>query len=205
MMGMGWVRWGMAGFIILAPGCQGRSSRHAEPPRAELRAPESASTASPTPATPRASAEDAKTVSPGASAPEQPPLVAPRAPPPAHAVEPGGRVMIGTAAVQARDDEPWFEGAARAAMAAQPTPRSTAEVVIASSEVRGRVARSGRHALRVHDREGITYELAWDAHSRVLDQGRPVHRQRLARGMSVHARFVLVGDRAIARDVQVQR
>ncbi|WP_233576781.1 hypothetical protein [Citreicoccus inhibens] len=165
-----------------------------------MSAPGSPGTASPTP---RASAEDAKPVAPGASAPEQPPLIAPRTPPPA--VASGGRVMIGTAAVQARDDEPWFEGAARAALAAQPTPGSTAEVVIASSEVRGRVTRSGHHALRVHDREGITYELAWDARSRVLDQGRPVHRQRLARGMSVRARFVLVGDRAIARDIQVER
>jgi hypothetical protein len=118
------------------------------------------------------------------------------------------RVMIGYEAVQARDDEAWHLGAARAAQEA--TPRSTEsgsldEVVIASSTVNGRVTRVGRNTLTVRDREGGVYELELDRRSRGVRQGRRVPLRELEEGTPVRANFVLMGGRTVARDVQIRR
>ncbi|WP_223756186.1 hypothetical protein [Myxococcus sp. RHSTA-1-4] len=120
------------------------------------------------------------------------------------------RVMIGSEAVQARDDEAWHLGAARAAREAA-TGGSGApgdsldKVVIASSSVSGRVTRVGRNVLTVRDREGGLYELRLDRHSRGLRQGRQVSLRRIEEGTPVRAQFVLMGGRTVARDVQIRR
>lgn len=122
----------------------------------------------------------------------------------------GGRVMIGYEAVQARDDEAWHLGAARAAQDAATGGSGTAgssleEVVIASSTVSGRVTRVGKDAITVRDREGGVYELKLDGRSRGLRQGRKVSLRGLQEGTPVRAQFVLMGGRTVARDVQIRR
>ncbi|WP_255442914.1 hypothetical protein [Corallococcus sp. Z5C101001] len=136
---------------------------------------------------------------------------APRAP---DARQPGtqapseGRVMIGAQAVQARDDEAWYEGAAKAAQAAvtdTSANRPLEQVIIASSAVSGRVTHVGRDSLHVRDGEGTVYELQLDPRSRGLHQGQRVSLQELQEGTPVRAQFVLMGGRTVARDVQVRR
>ncbi|MFP2929828.1 hypothetical protein ACLESO_32475, partial [Pyxidicoccus sp. 3LG] len=111
-------------------------------------------------------------------------------------------------AVQARDDEAWHLGAARAAQEATPDSASAGsldEVVIASSSVSGRVTRVGKNAITVRDREGGVYELQLDRNSRGLRQGRKVSLRGLEEGTPVRARFVLMGGRTVARDVQIRQ
>ncbi|WP_233601256.1 hypothetical protein [Corallococcus sp. AB038B] len=119
-----------------------------------------------------------------------------------------GRVMIGAQAVQANDDESWYEGAAKAAQAAvtdTSANRPLEQVVIASSTVSGRVTRVGRDTLHVRDGEGTVYELQLDQRSRGLRQGQRVPLKELEEGTPVRAQFVLMGGRTVARDVQVRR
>lgn len=122
----------------------------------------------------------------------------------------GGRVMIGSEAVQASDDEAWHLGAARAAKDAATGGSGNAgasleDVVIASSSVSGRVTRVGKNAITVRDQEGGVYELQLDRRSRGLRQGRKVSLRGLEEGTPVRARFVLMGGRTVARDVQIRR
>ncbi|NNB88135.1 hypothetical protein HPC50_38000 [Corallococcus exiguus] len=119
-----------------------------------------------------------------------------------------GRVMIGAQAVQANDDESWYEGAAKAAQAAvtdTSANRPLEQVVIASSTVSGRVTRVGRDTLHVRDGEGTVYELQLDQRSRGLRQGQRVPLKEIQEGTPVRAQFVLMGGRTVARDVQVRR
>ncbi|RKG82553.1 hypothetical protein D7W82_26435 [Corallococcus sp. CA049B] len=119
-----------------------------------------------------------------------------------------GRVMIGAQAVQASDDEAWYEGAAKAAQAAvtdTSANRPLEQVIIASSTVSGRVTRVGRNTLHVRDGEGTVYELQLDQRSRGLRQGQRVPLKELQEGTPVRAQFVLMGGRTVARDVQVRR
>ncbi|MFY2562658.1 hypothetical protein ACN469_34010 [Corallococcus terminator] len=119
-----------------------------------------------------------------------------------------GRVMIGTEAVQASDDEDWFKGAARAAQAALPentSDRSLEDVVIASSAVSGRVTRVGKDTITVRDSEGSDYVLTLDDRSQGVRQGRRVSLRQLQEGTPVRARFVLMGGRSVARDVRIRR
>ena len=119
-----------------------------------------------------------------------------------------GRVMIGAQAVQANDDEAWYEGAAKAAQAAvtdNTADRPLEQVVIASSTVSGKVTRVGRDTLHVRDAEGTVYELQLDPRSRGLRQGQRVPLQELREGTPVRAGFDLIGGRTVARDVQVRR
>ncbi|NOK18580.1 hypothetical protein HMI50_16310 [Corallococcus carmarthensis] len=119
-----------------------------------------------------------------------------------------GRVMIGAQAVQASDDEAWYEGAAKAAQAAvtdNASNRPLEQVIIASSTVNGRVTRVGKDTLHVRDGEGTVYELQLDQRSRGLRQGQRVPLKELEEGTPVRAQFVLMGGRTVARDVQVRR
>ncbi|RKH49132.1 hypothetical protein D7V93_32340 [Corallococcus llansteffanensis] len=121
-----------------------------------------------------------------------------------------GRVMIGAQAVQADEDEAWYEGAAKAAQAAvtdNTADRPLEQVVIASSTVSGTVTRVGRGSLHVRDSEGSVYELQLDPRSRGLRQGQrvPIQELELREGTPVSARFDLIGGRTVARDVQVRR
>ncbi|MCP3058901.1 hypothetical protein LXT21_08965 [Myxococcus sp. K38C18041901] len=119
-----------------------------------------------------------------------------------------GRIMIGTEAVQASEDEDWFKGAARAAQAALPentSNHSLENVVIASSAVSGRVKRVGRDTITVRDREGNDYVLTLDERSQGMRQGRRVSLRQLQEGTPVRAGFVLMGGRSIARDVRIRR
>ncbi|WP_223641902.1 hypothetical protein [Corallococcus sp. EGB] len=119
-----------------------------------------------------------------------------------------GRVMIGAQAVQASDDEAWYEGAAKAAQAAvtdTSANRPLEQVIIASSTVSGRVTSVGRNTLHVRDGEGTVYELQLDQRSRGLRQGQRVPLKELQEGTPVRAQFVLMGGRTVARDVQVRR
>ncbi|NTX06416.1 hypothetical protein [Myxococcus sp. CA040A] len=119
-----------------------------------------------------------------------------------------GRVMIGTEAVQASDDEDWFKGAARAAQAALPentSNRALEDVVIASSAVSGRVTRVGRDTITVRDSDGSDYVLTLDERSQGVRQGRRVSLRQLQAGTPVRARFVLMGGRSVARDVRIRR
>ncbi|MBN9688522.1 hypothetical protein JYJ93_39355 [Corallococcus sp. NCSPR001] len=119
-----------------------------------------------------------------------------------------GRVMIGAQAVQASDDESWYEGAAKAAQAAvtdTSANRPLEQVIIASSTVSGRVTRVGRNTLHVRDGEGTVYELQLDQRSRGLRQGQRVPLKEIQEGTPVRAQFVLMGGRTVARDVQVRR
>ncbi|MCY1017189.1 hypothetical protein [Pyxidicoccus sp. MSG2] len=122
----------------------------------------------------------------------------------------GGRVMIGSEAVQASDDEAWHLGAARAAKDAATGGSGNAgasleDVVIASSSVSGRVTRVGNDVITVRDQEGGVYELQLDRRSRGLRQGRKVSLRGLEEGTPVRAQFVLMGGRTVARDVQIRR
>ncbi|MFY1828907.1 hypothetical protein ACN47A_23510 [Myxococcus fulvus] len=119
-----------------------------------------------------------------------------------------GRIMIGTEAVQASEDEDWFKGAARAAQAALPedtSNHSLEDVVIASSAVSGRVKRVGRDTITVRDREGNDYVLTLDERSQGMRQGRRVSLRQLQEGTPVRAGFVLMGGRSVARDVRIRR
>ncbi|MHA7627819.1 hypothetical protein [Corallococcus sp. M7] len=119
-----------------------------------------------------------------------------------------GRVMIGAQAVQASEDESWYEGAAKAAQAAvtdTSANRPLEQVIIASSTVSGRVTRVGRNTLHVRDGEGTVYELQLDQRSRGLRQGQRVPLKEIQEGTPVRAQFVLMGGRTVARDVQVRR
>ncbi|NTX09671.1 hypothetical protein HUA76_02635 [Myxococcus sp. CA056] len=119
-----------------------------------------------------------------------------------------GRVMIGTEAVQASDDEDWFKGAARAAQAALPentSNRALEDVVIASSAVSGRVTRVSRDTITVRDSDGSDYVLTLDERSQGVRQGRRVSLRQLQAGTPVRARFVLMGGRSVARDVRIRR
>ncbi|RKH62982.1 hypothetical protein D7W81_21180 [Corallococcus aberystwythensis] len=119
-----------------------------------------------------------------------------------------GRVMIGAQAVQANNDEAWYEGAAKAAQAAvtdTSANRPLEQVIIASSTVNGRVTRVGRDTLHVRDGEGTVYELQLDQRSRGLRQGQRVPLKELQEGTPVRAQFVLMGGRTVARDVQVRK
>ncbi|GEN05765.1 hypothetical protein MFU01_08020 [Myxococcus fulvus] len=119
-----------------------------------------------------------------------------------------GRIMIGTEAVQASEDEDWFKGAARAAQAALPedtSNRALEDVVIASSAVSGRVKRVGRDTITVRDREGNDYVLTLDERSQGVRQGRRVSLRQLQEGTPVRAGFVLMGGRSVARDVRIRR
>ncbi|WP_002638749.1 hypothetical protein [Myxococcus hansupus] len=122
-----------------------------------------------------------------------------------------GRVMIGSEAVQANADEDWYLGAARAAQDASQGGTGGSggegleEVIIASSSVSGRVTRVKQNTITVMDREGGEYELELDRGSRGLRQGRKVPLRELKEGTPVRARFVLMGGRTVARDVQIRR
>nr|WP_253894422.1 hypothetical protein [Myxococcus xanthus] len=122
------------------------------------------------------------------------------------------RVMIGSEAVQAREDEDWYLGAARAAQdATVETGQGGSgnapleDVIIASSSVNGRVTQVKQNTLIVKDREGSVYELELDQRSLGLRQGRKVPLRQLREGTPVRAQFVLMGGRTIARDVQIRR
>ncbi|MCY1046368.1 hypothetical protein OV208_34000 [Corallococcus sp. bb12-1] len=127
---------------------------------------------------------------------------------PATQAPPEGRVMIGAQAVQANDDESWYEGAAKAAQAAvtdNTADRPLEQVTIATSTVNGRVTRANRDTLHVRDGEGTVYELQLDPRSRGLRQGQRVPLTELREGTPVRASFALIGGRTVARDVQVRR
>jgi hypothetical protein len=119
---------------------------------------------------------------------------------------PQGRVMIGFEAVQAREDEEWFEGAAKAARAATQNDSVPLDrVVIATGTVDGRVTRVGKSTLHLRDTEGNEYELRLDKRSRGVRAGQSVPLRQLEEGTSVRASFDLVGDDSIARDIEVRR
>lgn len=122
------------------------------------------------------------------------------------------RVMIGSDAVQAREDEDWYLGAARAAQdATVETGQGGSgnapleDIIIASSSVNGRVTQVKQDTITVKDREGGVYELELDQRSRGLRQGRKVPLRQLREGTPVRANFVLMGGRTVARDVQIRR
>jgi hypothetical protein len=119
---------------------------------------------------------------------------------------PEGRVMIGLEAVQASDDEAWYEGAAKAAKAARQNDSVPLErVVIATGTVDGRVARVERGTVHVRDSEGNVYQLRIDKRTRGLRQGQNVPLRQLEEGTPVRASFDLVGGSSIARDIEVRR
>jgi hypothetical protein len=114
--------------------------------------------------------------------------------------------MIGLEAVQAREDEAWYEGAAKAARAAGQNDSVPLErVVIATGTVEGRVTRVGKSTLHLRDTEGNEYELRIDKRSRGVRGGQSVPVRQLEEGTSVRASFDLVGDDSIARDIEVRR
>lgn len=114
--------------------------------------------------------------------------------------------MIGMEAVQAREDEAWYEGAAKAARAfGQNDSVPLDKVVIATGTVEGRVTRVGKGTLHLKDTEGNVYELRLDKRSRGVRGGQSVPLRQLEEGTSVRASFDLVGDDSIARDVEVRR
>jgi hypothetical protein len=114
--------------------------------------------------------------------------------------------MIGSEAVQAREDEPWYEGAAKAARAFQQNDSVPLErVVIATGTVEGRVTRVDRGAVHVRDSEGNVYRLRIDNRSRGLRQGQSVPVRQLEEGTPVRASFDLVGGHSLARDIEVRR
>jgi hypothetical protein len=119
---------------------------------------------------------------------------------------PEARVMIGSEAVQARDDEAWHEGAAKAARAFKQNESVPLDkVVIATGTVDGRVTRVDRGTLHLRDTEGNTYQLRIDKKSRGLRQGQNVPLRQIEEGTSVRASFDLVGGHSIARDIEVRR
>jgi hypothetical protein len=114
--------------------------------------------------------------------------------------------MIGSEAVQAREDESWYQGAAKAARAALQTDSVPLErVVIATGSVDGRVTRVDRGTLHVRDGEGNEYQLRIDKRSRGLHKGQSVPLRQLEEGTPVRASFDLVGGSSIARDIEVRR
>ena len=117
-----------------------------------------------------------------------------------------GRVMIGLEAVQAREDEAWHEGAAKAARAFKQNESVPLDkVVIATGTVDGRVTRVDRGTLRLKDSEGNVYQLRIDKQSRGVRQGQSVPLRQLEEGTPVRASFDLVGGHSIARDIEVRR
>ncbi|MFP2963166.1 hypothetical protein ACLEPN_36750 [Myxococcus sp. 1LA] len=230
---------GMLGLCVLASGCREREPRPAiveqgnveadttagaieREPAAAVRSPTAAGTIQPaTAVSERAPARNAPARAPTALSDN---TVAPlegapvRAPAPAPVTEPAaqqanaGRVMIGSEAVQASDDEDWYLGAARAAQDATAETgqggsgsAGLEDIVIATSSVNGRVTRVKQNAITVKDREGGVYELELDRRSRGLRQGRKVPLRQLEEGTPVRAQFVLMGGRTVARDVQIRR
>ena len=113
--------------------------------------------------------------------------------------------MIGLEAVQASDDEAWYEGAAKAAQAARQNNSVPLDrVVIATGTVDGRVTRVDRNAVHVRDSEGNVYQLRIDKKTRGLREGQSVPLRQLEEGTSVRASFDLVGGSSIARDIEVR-
>jgi hypothetical protein len=114
--------------------------------------------------------------------------------------------MIGLEAVQAREDEAWYEGAAKAARAAhQDSSVPLERVVIATGTVDGRVTSVGPKTLHVRDSEGNVYQLRLDKRSRGVRQGQNVPLRQLEEGTQVRASFDLIGDGSFARDVEIRR
>lgn len=114
--------------------------------------------------------------------------------------------MIGLEAVQAREDEAWHEGAAKAARAFKQNESVPLDkVVIATGTVDGRVTRVDRGTLQLKDSEGNVYQLRIDKKSRGLRQGQSVPLRQLEEGTPVRASFDLVGGHSIARDIEVRR
>lgn len=119
---------------------------------------------------------------------------------------PEPRVMIGFEAVQASDDEAWYEGAAKAAKAARQNDAVPLNrVVIATGTVDGRVTRVDRGMVHVRDGEGNVYELRIDKRTRGLRQGQNIPLRQLDEGTPVRASFDLVGGSSIARDIEIRR
>jgi hypothetical protein len=114
--------------------------------------------------------------------------------------------MIGLEAVQAREDEAWHEGAAKAARAfKQKESVPLDKVVIATGTVDGRVTRVDRGTLQLKDVEGNVYQLRIDNRSRGLRKGQSVPLRQIEEGTSVRASFDLVGGQSIAREIEVRR
>jgi len=114
--------------------------------------------------------------------------------------------MIGSEAVQAREDEAWHEGAAKAARAARQNDSVPLDrVVIATGTVDGRVTRVDPGTLHLRDTEGNVYQLRIDKRSRGVRRGERVPLRQLEEGTSVRASFDLVGGDSIARDIEVRR
>ena len=119
---------------------------------------------------------------------------------------PEGRVMIGSEAVQASEDEAWHEGAAKAARAFKQNESVPLDkVVIATGTVDGRVTRVDKSTLHLRDSEGNVYQLRIDNKSRGMRQGQSVPLRQIEEGTSVRASFDLVGGSSIARDIEVRR
>lgn len=119
---------------------------------------------------------------------------------------PEERVMIGLEAVQAREDEAWYEGAAKAARAFKQNESVPLDkVVIATGTVDGRITRVNRGTLHLRDREGNMYRLRIDKQSRGLRQGESVPLRQIEEGTPVRASFDLVGGDSIARDIEIRR
>jgi hypothetical protein len=229
-MGRRWAWMGMVGACVLFTGCKEREAQEqAAPVSARAPAParpetgpaaERANTAAPMETAPQQPAPIAQGMAPAATGTG---TVAPGTPLPPATVAAGGtgvtatelgtaqqapegRVMIGLEAVQARDDEAWHQGAARAARAAQQNESVPLEkVVIASGTVDGRVTRVEGNVVQVRDGEGNVYQLRIDKRSRGVRQGQPVPLKQLEEGTPVRASFDLVGDGSFARDIEVRR
>ncbi|MDY7225768.1 hypothetical protein [Hyalangium rubrum] len=230
-MGRRWAWMGMVGVCALLSGCKEREQQEQPAAPVAARAPAPArpnvgtaperTTAAPpagtpaqpqmTPAQPMAQTPAAaprgtgSTTSPG-TAPGAPnaPMVVTEMGAPEQAPE--GRVMIGFEAVQAREDEAWHEGAAKAARAAQQNDSVPLEkVVIATGTVDGRVSRVDKGTVHVRDGEGNVYQLRIDKKSRSLRQGQALPLRQLEEGTPVRASFDLVGEDSYARDIEVRR
>ncbi|NVJ16579.1 hypothetical protein HV826_20770 [Myxococcus sp. AM010] len=240
-MGRGWAWVGMLGLFAMTTGCREREPRAAVVTPSGMEADTAAGAIEREPVMEVDSATAPAALQPATAVREQAPgentlaraptamsdtSVAPmegapvRAPAPvAESAAPrtqqqaaASRVMIGSEAVQAREDEDWYLGAARAAQhATVETGQGGAgnapleDVIIASSSVSGRVTQVKRNTLTVKDREGGVYELELDQRSRGLRQGRKVPLRQLREGTPVRAQFVLMGGRTVARDVQIRR
>lgn len=218
---MGRRAWmGVIGVCALLTGCQGRDRAEPAPtasartpaPTRPAATPSSEQTASPSNpvvvAQPPASTVGRTTV-PGAApglvtstAPQAAPAPGTQAAPEAQE----GRVMIGSEAIQANEDEDWYKGAARAAQAFQENNSQPLEqVVIATGSVDGKISRVSQGAVHVRDPEGNVYQLRIDKKSRGLRQGQRVPLKELDEGTPVRASFDLVGGGSIARDIEVRR
>jgi hypothetical protein len=233
-MGRRWAWMGMVGVCALLTGCKERepagqtapvSARAPAPARPGAEVPpgrvsaapsmEASVQHSPAPAQAAAPVPMATGNAPGAVASGNPPQPATAQPggtttqsTELGAVEqaPEGRVMIGFEAVQARDDEAWHQGAAKAARAAQQNESVPLEkVVIATGTVDGRVTRVEGNMVQLRDGEGNVYQLRIDKRSRGVRQGQPVPLKQLEEGTPVRASFDLVGDDSFARDIEVRR